>query len=65
MFIARVKPILAVACQEILSEGKAVNHREIMARVPKEIWSSISNLREVLDDVQKELKNPDVAINLV
>lgn len=48
-------PFLEAACSEILAEGKAVTRREISARVPADVLAPVSNLLNVLKDVQAHL----------
>lgn len=55
--VAKAWPYLEAVCLEIWAEGKAVTRREIAARVPAEILSPVTNLLNVLKDVQAHLKN--------
>lgn len=48
-------PYLEQACVDILAEGKSVTRREIVARVPAEILSPLSNLLQTLKDVQNHI----------
>ena len=51
-------PYLERACIDIWAEGKAVTRREIAARVPAPILSPLSNLLQILKDVQAHLMKP-------
>lgn len=53
--VAKAWPHLEAACAEILEEGKAVTKREIQARVPAKVLSSVPRLLEVLKNVQAGL----------
>ncbi|MCQ9376117.1 TniQ family protein [Methyloversatilis sp. XJ19-13] len=48
-------PYLEQACIDIWAEGKAVNLREVIARVPAPIFCSITNVLQILRDVQAHL----------
>jgi len=52
-------PYLEQACIEIWTEGKAITRREVAARVPAPILAPITNLLQVLKDVQGHLMMPD------
>jgi phage terminase large subunit-like protein len=48
-------PYLEQACVDILSEGKTVTRREIVARVPASVLSPLSGLLQILKEVQAHL----------
>lgn len=52
-----VMPILENAGREVLMEGKALNLREISARVPQEVISSIPGIFGILKSVQSNLES--------
>ena len=52
-------PYLEQACVDILAERKTVTRREIVARVPADILSPLSNLLQTLKEVQTHLLIPD------
>ena len=43
------------ACRDIVADGKAINLRELDARVPKEVLGSIRGVIDILQDVKEEL----------
>lgn len=54
--VVKAWPHLEVACIEIMAKGKAVTRREISARVPGHILSPVSNLLNVIKDVQAHVE---------
>lgn len=52
-------PYLEQACVNILAEGKTVTRREIVARVPADVLSPLSNLLQTLKEVQMHLLIPN------
>lgn len=52
-------PYLEQACVDIFAEGKTVTRREIVARVPADVLSPLSNLLQTLKEVQMHLLIPD------
>ena len=50
-------PILESVGRELIMEGRAVNRREVEARVLPEVLSSVPRLFDVLRDVQVRIES--------
>ena len=48
-----------VACQNIVSQGKAINLREVRERVPQEVLGSVSGVISLLQDAKGRMNRPD------
>jgi DNA-binding phage protein len=53
--VVNARAIIEAACQDILADGKAINLRELDARVPKEVLGSIRGVIDVLQEVKEAL----------
>lgn len=49
------RTVIEAACWDILADGKAINLRELNARVPKEVLGSIRGVIDVLQEVKETL----------
>ncbi|RDU98953.1 TniQ family protein [Trinickia dinghuensis] len=49
------RTVIEAACRDIVTDGKAINLRELNARVPKEVLGSIRGVIDVLQEVKETL----------
>ncbi len=49
------KEAIKAACQDVLAEGKAINLREIEAKVPREILNSVDGVIDLLQQIKAEI----------
>lgn len=54
-FQAKARPHIEAACRSLLAEGCAISLREIEARVPREVLTTVERLFDMLQDIQREL----------
>jgi hypothetical protein len=53
--VVNARAIIEAACRDILADGKAINLRELDARVPREVLGSIRGVIDVLQEVKETL----------
>ncbi|TAM85135.1 TetR family transcriptional regulator [bacterium] len=53
--VDNARTVIEAACRDILADGKAINLRELDARVPKEVLGSIRGVIDVLQEVKETL----------
>jgi DNA-binding phage protein len=53
--VDNARTVIEAACRDILADGKAINLRELNARVPKEVLGSIRGVIDVLQEVKETL----------
>ncbi|WP_027491034.1 TniQ family protein [Methyloversatilis discipulorum] len=52
---ARARPYIEAACRALIEEGRAITLRELEARVPHDILSSVEHLFDMLQNIKQEL----------
>lgn len=52
---ARARPYIEAACRALIQEGRAITLRELEARVPHDILSSVEHLFDMLQNIKQEL----------
>lgn len=52
---AEARTVVEAACRQVLAEGKGISFREIEARVPKPILSSVEGLFDMLQEIKMNL----------
>ncbi|MCW0024739.1 TniQ family protein [Burkholderia pseudomallei] len=53
--VGNARTVIEAACRDIIADGKAINLRELNARVPKEVLGSIRGVIDVLQEVKEAL----------
>lgn len=53
--VVNARTIMEAACRDIIVDGKAINLRELNARVPKEVLGSIRGVIDVLQEIKETL----------
>lgn len=53
--VVNARAIIEAACQDIVADGKAINLRELHARVPKGVLGSIRGVIDILQEVKETL----------
>ncbi len=54
--VDRARDAIDAACQDILSEGKAINLREIRKRVPQEVLGSVKGVITLLQEARDRME---------
>lgn len=52
---AKARPHVEAACRSLLEEGRALNLREVEARVPPEVLGTVERLFDMLQDIKQEI----------
>ncbi|WP_256733744.1 hypothetical protein [Burkholderia pseudomallei] len=53
--VVNAHTVIEAACRDIIADGKAINLRELNARVPKEVLGSIRGVIDMLQEVKETL----------
>ncbi|NWK46544.1 hypothetical protein HWX30_19330 [Ralstonia pickettii] len=54
--VERARDAIDAACQDIVSEGKAINLREIRKRVPQEVLGSVKGVITLLQEARDRME---------
>ncbi|CAJ0780029.1 hypothetical protein LMG19083_00611 [Ralstonia psammae] len=54
--IANAREAIEVACQDIVSQGKAINLREVKERVPPEVLGSVRNVISLVQGARARIE---------